>query len=61
MSSDTENKAVQAVQTVQLTQVVSESEYHLDSAHTVEPVHSFPLPQQHDVFIYLAQFPPQDD
>ena len=61
MGSGTENKAVRPVQTVRPAQVVSESGYHLDAARAVESVHSFPSPQQYDVFVYLAQFPPQDD
>ena len=32
--------------------MVLESGYHLDSARAVEHVHSFPPPQQHDVFAY---------
>ena len=61
VGSDTENKAVQAVQAVQLTQGVWESEYHLDSVHAVKPVHSSPLPQQHNAFVYLAQLLLRDD
>ena len=40
---------------------MSESGYHLNSVHTVEPVHSFLLPPQRDAFVYLAKLPPQDN
>ena len=60
-ASGTEDKAVQPVQTVQLTQGVSESGYHLNSVRAVEPVHSFLLPPQRDAFVYLAKLPPQDN
>ena len=60
-ASSTEDKAVQPVQTVQLAQGVSESGYHLNSVHTVEPVHSFLLPLQHNAFVYLVKLPPQDN
>ena len=53
--SDTENKAVQSVQTVQLTQRVLKSEYHLNSIYTVELMHSFLLPSQCNMFVYLAK------
>ena len=60
-ASGTEDKAVQPVQTVQLTQGVSESEYHLNSMHAVEPMHSFLSPPQCDTFVYLVKLPPQDN